>query len=194
MAMSEKARMLAGEWYRPADPELLAEQRRAQELLQRLHSALDSDERRAVLTCLLGSLGLGAVVRPGFRCGYGYNIALGHNAFVDFDCVFLDCARISIGDGAQLGPRVQLYTVTHPVASEPRRAGLERARPIELGDNVWLGGGTIVLPGVRIGADTVVGAGSVVTRDLPAGVVAMGSPCRIVRGAEREAELQATRA
>jgi maltose O-acetyltransferase len=116
-----------------------------------------------------------------FRCDYGYNVRIGANGFLNYDCVFLDCAPITIGHDAQIGPGVHVYTATHPTDPETRRSGLEYALPVTIEDNVWLGGGTIVRPGVTIGRDTVVGAGSVVTRPLPPGVVAAGSPCRVLR-------------
>jgi maltose O-acetyltransferase len=120
-------------------------------------------------------------VRPPFYCDYGSHIAIGSRTFLNYDCVLLDVAPIRIGAACQLATRVQLLTATHPVDPEPRRLGWESADPIELGDNVWLGGGAVVCPGVSIGEDTVVGAGAVVTRDLPAGVVAAGVPARVVR-------------
>ena len=130
---------------------------------------------------LLGEVGEGVVVRPPFYCDYGSHISIGARTFVNYDCVLLDVAPIRIGAACQLATRVQLLTATHPVDPEPRRLGWESAAPIELGDNVWLGGGAVVCPGVSIGEDTVVGAGAVVTRDLPAGVVATGVPARVVR-------------
>jgi maltose O-acetyltransferase len=121
------------------------------------------------------------VVRPTFRCDYGTQITIGAGTFVNFDCVMLDVAPITIGACCQIATRVQLLTAAHPIDPEPRRAGWEYGEPITLGDNVWLGGGVIVCPGVTIGDDTVVGAGAVVTRDLPSGVVAVGSPARVLR-------------
>jgi maltose O-acetyltransferase len=130
---------------------------------------------------LFGEFGEGSVVMAPFQCDYGYNIRIGRNGFVNYDCVFLDCAPITIGDDVQIGPAVQLYTATHPVDAAIRRAGPEYALPITIGSGVWIGGGSIVLPGVNIGANTLIGAGSVVTRDIPAGVVAAGNPCRVLR-------------
>ena len=120
-------------------------------------------------------------MRPPFYCDYGSHISIGARTFVNYDCVLLDVAPIRIGAACQLATRVELLTATHPIDPEPRRLGWESAEPIELGDNVWLGGGAVVCPGVSIGEDTVVGAGAVVTRDLPAGVVAAGVPARVVR-------------
>jgi maltose O-acetyltransferase len=122
------------------------------------------------------------VIRPPFFCDFGYNIRLGAGVFLNFNCVILDVCAVSIGDGTQIGPAVQIYAADHPREPEPRRAGLEFGRPVEIGRNVWIGGGAIILPGVRVGDDAVIGAGSVVTRDVAAGTTVMGSPARPVRG------------
>ncbi|MFF3864790.1 sugar O-acetyltransferase [Micromonospora sp. NPDC001898] len=180
---SMKDRMLAGELYRAEDPEILADLDRAARLNEAFNrsSAADPEERLAALRELLGSVGEDAWVRPPFHCDYGWNIHLGPRGFVNFNAVFLDVARITIGADVQMGPNVQLLTATHPVDPEPRREKWEAAQPITIGDNVWLGGGVIVLAGVSIGDNTVVGAGAVVNRDLPANVVAVGNPARVVR-------------
>lgn len=141
----------------------------------------EAQERRAILSDLLGAVGDGAEIRPPFYCDYGSQIRIGARTFVNFNLVALDVADITIGDDVQIGPSVQLLTPTHPIEPEPRRAKVEAAKPITIGNNVWLGGGVIVCPGVRIGENTVVGAGAVVTRDLPAGVVAVGNPARVIR-------------
>jgi maltose O-acetyltransferase len=130
---------------------------------------------------LIAYFGRGSVIQPSFRCDYGYNLLIGRNVFINYDCVFLDCNRITIGDDVQIGPAVQIYTAQHPTDAETRRSGLELALPVTVGDNVWIGGGAILCPGVTIGADTVIGAGSVVTRDLPPSVIAVGNPCRVLR-------------
>ena len=178
-----KQRMLRGELYTFDDPELVADHARAQELLERYNAThhVDQDLRDSLLRELLGEVGEGVVVRPSFRCDYGRQIAIGAGTFVNFDCVMLDAAPIRIGAACQIATCVQLLTATHPIDPEPRRDGWESAKPITVGDNVWLGGGVIVCPGVTIGDNTVVGAGSVVTADLPAGVVAFGSPARVQR-------------
>jgi maltose O-acetyltransferase len=175
--------MLAGELYLATDPELVAADLRAQNLLFRFNMTPPDagDERRALLMALFGSFGTGAVVRPSFRCDYGSNITIGEGTFINYDCVFLDCNRITIGREVQIAPRVQIYTATHPLEATTRRSMLEFALPVAISDGVWLGGGAIVCPGVTIGENTVVGAGSVVTRDLPAGVLAVGNPCRVLR-------------
>jgi maltose O-acetyltransferase len=178
-----KDRMLRGELYIADDPALAADYGRAQELLDRYNATLHVQqlERDAILRRLLGSLGDGVVVKPTFRCDYGTPITIAAGTFVNYDCVMLDVAPITIGANCQIASRVQLLTATHPIDPGPRRRGWEYGRPITLGDNVWLGGGAIVCPGVTIGDDTVVGAGAVVTRDLPAGVVAFGAPARVHR-------------
>jgi maltose O-acetyltransferase len=137
--------------------------------------------KERVLTQLLGAYGEDAEIRPPFHCDYGYQTRIGPRTFVNVGLVALDVARITIGADVQIGPYVQLLTATHPLEPGPRRDKWEAAQPIRIDDNVWLGGGVIVCPGVRVGADTVVGAGAVVTRDLPAGVLAVGNPARVVR-------------
>jgi maltose O-acetyltransferase len=173
-------RMLAGEPYR-WNAELAAVQRRAEVLCMRFNSMPAGEERKAVLAELLGAIGPGTAVRPPFWCDYGSHIRLGSGTFVNFGLVALDVNPITVGDDVQIGPYVQLLTANHPVEPGPRRDKWESGAPITIGDNAWLGGGVIVLGGTTIGADTVVGAGSVVARDLPAGVVAVGSPARVVR-------------
>jgi maltose O-acetyltransferase len=180
-----KQRMLAGEWYIPDDEELAADSVRREELCRAYDRAADGAERRTVLEQLLGSVGEGVGIRAPFRCDYGTYITIGPRTFVNFGAVFLDAAPITIGADVQIGPNVQLLTPTHELDPERRRAGWERALPVTIGDNVWIGGGAIVCPGVTIGPDTVVGAGSVVTKDLPAGVLAVGNPARVVRRLER---------
>jgi maltose O-acetyltransferase len=178
-----KERMLRGELYLADDPELAADQAHAQELLERYNATrhVEQELRDSLLRELLGAVGEGVVVRPPFRCDYGRYISIGAGTFVNFECALLDVAAIRIGAACQLATRVQLLTATHPIDPEPRRLGWESAEPITIADNVWLGGGAIVCPGVTIGENTVVGAGAVVTRDLPAGVVAVGVPARVQR-------------
>lgn len=179
----QKAKMLAGELYLATDLQLVAEDLRAQELLFRFNITRPAadQERRALLVELFDAFGAGAVLKPSFRCDYGGNISIGEDAFINYDCVFLDCNRITIGREVQIAPRVQIYTATHPLDSATRRSKQEFALPVVIKDGAWLGGGAIVCPGVTIGENTVVGAGSVVTRDLPDGVLAVGNPCRVLR-------------
>lgn len=175
--------MLRGELYRFDDPELASDQARAQELLERYNATPHADQklRDSLLRELLGDVGEGVVVKPTFRCDYGRHITIGAGTFVNYDCVMLDVAPIRIGAACQIATRVQILTATHPIDPEPRRRGWEYAEPIEIGDNVWLGSGAVVCPGVTIGENTVVGVGAVVTRDLPGGVVAVGIPARVQR-------------
>lgn len=179
---SMRERMLAGERYIPDDPELLHDQLRAQRLAHRLNALEPGDPRRGgVLAELLGAFGEGSEIRSPFYCDYGFQTFVGARSFANFGLVCLDVARITIGDDVQMGPYVQLLTATHPVEPEPRRDKWEAAEPITIGDNVWLGGGVVVCPGVTIGENTVVGAGAVVVHDLPANVLAVGNPARVVR-------------
>jgi maltose O-acetyltransferase len=175
--------MLAGDPYIADDPELAADALRARRLQDAFNrtTAVESARRRRILEELLGAIGPGSELRPPFRCDYGYQLHVGARTFVNVGLVALDVATITIGDDVQLGPNVQLLTPTHPLDAEARRAKWESASPITIGSNAWLGGGVLVLPGVTIGESTVVGAGAVVTRDLPAGVLAVGNPARVVR-------------
>ncbi|CAM3446599.1 sugar O-acetyltransferase [Isoptericola cucumis] len=176
-------RMLAGDLYIADDPEIERRARRAMRLQGEYArtAPLDPEKAGAVLADLLGTLGEGAVVRAPLYVDYGENLHVGARTFVNYHLTALDVAPITIGEDCQIGPNVQLLTPTHPVEPGPRRDKLEAALPITLGDNVWLGGGVIVCPGVTIGDNTVIGAGAVVTRDVPANVVAVGNPARVVR-------------
>ena len=180
---SQRERMLAGDLYIADDPELARDYQRAMRLMAAYNASTadDRDQRQAILIELLGSFGADSAIRPPLYCDYGYNIHIGARTFCNFGLSALDVAVITIGDDVQMGPNVQLLTPTHPVDPELRRAKWEAAEPITIGDNVWLGGGVIVLPGVTIGENTVVGAGAVVAKDLPAGVVAVGNPARVIR-------------
>lgn len=178
-----RERMLAGDLYLADDPELAEQLTRAAELTEAYNTApvRDAEARRRILTELLGEVGEGVEIRPPFRVDYGGNIRIGPRTFANFGLIALDVAPITIGADVQIATNVQLLTPTHPVEPGPRRDKWEAALPIVIGDNVWLGGGAIVLPGVTIGENTVVGAGAVVTRDLPANVVAVGNPARVTR-------------
>ncbi len=180
---SPRDRMLSGRLYRADDPGLVEDHLRARRLTDEFNRcpAEDSERGLEILTELLGSLGPGTEVRPPLSCDYGSYLHIGARCFVNFGLVALDAAPIVIGDDVQIGPGVQLLTPTHPIDPELRRAKWEAAEPIAVADNVWLGGGCIVLPGVSIGEGSVVGAGAVVTTSLPAGVVAVGNPARIIR-------------
>ncbi len=176
---TEKQKMLAGELYRP-DAELGADQAAAKIWMARYNAALalPVSERHALLRERLGHVGKAAVIRPPFFCDYGYNIRLGDDAFLNFNCVILDVVEVVIGDRTQIGPAVQIYAADHPRDAETRRAGLEFGRPVRIGCDVWIGGGAILLPGVTVGDGAVIGAGSVVTRDVTAGATVTGNPAR----------------
>lgn len=175
--------MLAGELYDPADSELQSEIDANHQWLVRYNAALEasSAERRVLLQERLAAVGEGTVIRPPFHCDYGFNIRLGAKVFLNFNCVILDVVEVSIGDQTQIGPAVQILTADHPRDPAGRALGLEFGRPIHIGRNVWVGGGAIILPGVTIGDDALIGAGSVVTRDVPAGATAYGNPARVIR-------------
>lgn len=181
-----RERMLAGDLYLFDDPELAEANAVALDLMAAYNATTARQEplRRALLERLLGSVGEQTVLRPPVYVDYGSQITIGARCFANFGLVALDVAPITIGDDVQIGPNVQLLTPTHPIEPTPRRDKWEAAQPITIGDNVWLGGGAIVLPGVTIGENTVVGAGAVVTKDLPANVVAVGNPARVVRSLE----------
>jgi maltose O-acetyltransferase len=177
-----REKMLAGEPYDPFDSELVATRVRARDLCQELNATreADAEARRRILTELLGAGGDTVWMQPPFFCDYGANIELGERVFFNFNCVVLDVCRVRIGDFSLFGPAVQIYTPMHPFNAELRRRE-EYGKPVEIGSDVWVGGGAIILPGVRIGSRAVIGAGSVVTRDVPDGVFAAGNPCRVIR-------------
>ncbi|MCD6136207.1 sugar O-acetyltransferase [Candidatus Bipolaricaulota bacterium] len=181
--LTEKEKMLAGEMYDAMDPELVAGRRRARELCKALNNSHDAERelRKGILTELFGGMGDAVWIEPPFYCDYGTNIVLGSNVYFNFNCVILDSASVTIGDNAMFGPAVQIYTATHPLGASQRRMGREFAQGIDIGSDVWVGGGAIILPGVHIGAASVIGAGSVVTSNIPEGVFAAGNPCRIIR-------------
>jgi maltose O-acetyltransferase len=178
--------MLRGEPYLANHPELLLERRLCRLLCERFNATSfgETAARRAILDELLGDLGDGAEVMAPFQCDYGYHISVGARTFINYGAVVLDGAKVTIGDDVQIGPSVQLLTALHPLDPEDRRRGTETAKPVTIGDGAWLATGVIVLPGVSIGADAVVGAGSVVTKDLPAGHLCFGNPCRVIRRIE----------
>ena len=179
---TERAKMLAGELYDPLDAELVLDRARARDLCWDLNATRESDSelRRRLLRELFGSGGDSAWIQPPFFCDYGSNIHLGERVYFNFNCVVLDVCEVRIGDFTLIGPAVQIYTATHPLETDLRRKQ-EFAKPITIGKDVWIGGGAILCPGVTIGDRTVVGAGSVVTKSLPEGVVAAGNPCRVLR-------------
>ncbi|MDT0264753.1 sugar O-acetyltransferase [Streptomyces sp. DSM 44915] len=180
---SNHERMLAGDLYIADDPEILTAQQRAVRLAAEYQAAYATDVVGAqrIARELIGSLGVDAHVRPPVFVDYGTYLSIGDRTFVNFNFTALDVAPITIGADCQIGPNVQLLTPTHPLEPQPRRDKLEAAKPITIGDNVWLGGGVIVCPGVTIGDNAVIGAGAVVTRDIPANVLALGSPAQVIR-------------
>jgi len=179
---SEWEKMLAGELYDPLDAELVQARARARDLCQDLNASRESDQprRRSILAALFGQGGDSVWMQPPFYCDYGANIRLGERVFFNFNCVVLDVCRVTVGDFTLFGPAVQIYTATHPFNAAQRRTQ-ESGKPIEVGSDVWVGGGAVLCPGVTIGSKSVIGAGSVVTRDVPAGVFAAGNPCRVIR-------------
>lgn len=179
---TEREKMLSGELYDPLDPELVAARERARDLCWDLNATRDRDEsaRRAILKQLFGQGGNSAWLQPPFYCDYGENIYLGERVYFNFNCVVLDVCEVRIGNFTLFGPAVQIYTATHPMNAELRRKQ-EFAKPIKVGDDVWVGGGAILCPGVTIGSRSVIGAGSVVTKNVPEGVFAAGNPCRVIR-------------
>lgn len=181
---TEKEKMLAGELYDAGDSELQAELAVTRRWLARYNAAADASvsARRELLLERLADVGEGAVIRPPFHCDYGFNISLGAGVFLNFNCVILDVVAVGIGENTQIGPTVQILAADHPRDAATRAAGLEFGRPIRIGCNVWIGGGAVILPGVSIGDDALIGAGSVVTRDIPAGAVAFGNPARVQTG------------
>lgn len=189
---TEREKMLAGADYNARDPELLGIARRARELLAALNArpAAPPEERLVILEQLLGGAAEGVWVESPFHCDYGRNVYLGAHTFVNMGCVFLDSAEIRLGEDVLIGPNVQLYTVFHPLRAADRivagwtpEMGRSRYRteaaPIQIGSRAWVGGGTIVMPGVTIGENTTIGAGSIVTADIPPNVLAFGQPCRV---------------
>lgn len=179
--MTEKERMLAGRLYRASDPELLAGDIRKWRLIHRLNQTTDVEEVRSIFRELLGSIGKEFWIQPPFYCDYGSNIYIGEHFYANYDCVILDPGKVVIGDHVFLAPRVSIYTATHPIDAEIRNSELEYAKPVTIGSSVWIGGNTVINPGVTIGDNVVIGSGSVVTRDIPGGVIAVGNPCRVLR-------------
>lgn len=185
---SEKEKMLAGEVYQAFDEQLVQERQAAKEVvfdLNALHPR-DTARKEALLRQLLGATGTKFHIELPFRCDYGYNIRVGENFYANYNCTLLDCAPITVGDNVLLAPNVSLFTAGHPLHAVPRGQEYEYAFPITIGHNVWIGGNVVVNPGVRIGDNVVIGSGSVVTKDLPANVVAVGNPCRVLRSITEE--------
>ena len=181
--MTEKEKMLSGQVYLANDDTLQKDRQRARRLT-RLFNQTSEDElekRTGYLKELLGKVGENIRIEPTFHCDYGYPICIGNNFFANYDCIILDVCSVLIGNNVSLGPRVCVYTAAHPMDAEARAAGLEYGKSVTIGNNVWVGGNTIINPGVIIGNNVVIGSGSVVTQDIPSGVIAAGDPCRVLR-------------
>lgn len=183
---TEKEKMIAGEMYSPSDPQLSEEREKARMLFQAFNAMREPESaaRQEVLLKLLPNARPDIFIEPPFYCDYGYNIVAGSRVFFNFNCTILDVAQVTIGHRAMFGPNVQIYTATHPLEAAARSSGKEYAKPISIGDDVWIGGGAILCPGVLVGSRAVIGAGSVVTRDIPADTFAAGNPCRVIRQIE----------
>lgn len=181
--MTEKEKMLSGELYNSLDEELQRESRAAKNLTRLFNQTTEEEQeyRAALLRKLFEKTGKIIRIEPPFHCDYGYNIRIGENFYANYDCIILDTCEVIIGDNVLLGPRVGIYTAGHPVDPATRNLGLEYGKPVRIGNNVWIGAHTIVNPGVVIGDNVVIGSGSVVTRDIPDNVVAVGNPCRVLR-------------
>lgn len=180
---TEKEKMLSGELYDPLDKQLTEDRLHARLLLKQLNDSREDQmvERNRILKDLIPDAGDSLWIQPPFYCDYGTNIKVGEKVFFNFNCVILDVMQVTIGNRTLFGPNVQLYTATHPMNFNERAKGLEFARPVTIGDDVWIGGSVVVCPGVTIGNRTVIGAGSVVTKDIPSDVFAAGNPCRVIR-------------
>jgi maltose O-acetyltransferase len=182
-ARTELEKMLSGELYLASDPELIAMRRRARNLTRSFNQSSDEEsaQRTELLKELFGKAGPRITIEPPFNCDYGSHIFAENDLFMNFGCIILDCAEVRIGESVLCGPYVQIYTASHPLDAKLRASGPELAKPIRIGNRVWIGGGSIVCPGVTIGENTAIGAGSVVTKDIPANVFAAGNPCRVIK-------------
>lgn len=180
---TEKEKMLAGELYDALDTQLSEDRLTTRLLIKELNDTREdqADERVRILQQLIPNQGQGLWLQPPFYCDYGYNIKLGDKVFFNFNCVVLDVTYVTIGSRTLFGPNVQIYTATHPINHKERASGLEYAKPITIGEDVWVGGSAVICPGVTIGDRSVIGAGSVVTKDIPADVFAAGNPCKVIR-------------
>ena len=182
--MTEKEKMLAGDLYNHYDEELTADRAAIASKVAAYNQLKTDDEKKEYLKQMLGKKGDNVEIKTPFMCDYGYNIEVGDNVFLNYNCMLLDCNKIKIGNNVLIAPNVQMYAATHPVDYRVRLEELEMAYPITIEDNVWIGGGAIICPGVTIGKNSVIGAGSVVVKDIPANSVAVGNPCRVVKTLE----------
>jgi len=188
---SEKEKMISGKPYKAFDDELVNERRYAKELIFDFNSFRPNEivNRNGLIKRLLGKIGNSFIIEPPFRCDYGYNIEIGENFYSNYNLIILDCAKVLIGDNVMIGPNVSIYTAGHPVHYEIRNQGYEYAFPVSIGNNVWIGGNAVINPGVSIGDNSVIGSGSVVTKDIPGNVIAAGNPCKVLRGINEEDKL-----
>lgn len=173
--------MVAGALYDPMDPELVKLRASTRAALREYNVSAEGSARAAILQRLLGASAVDLWIEPPFFCDYGTNIVVGRNVYMNFNCVILDVAPVTIGDNVMMGPAVQIYAATHPLIARERNAGREYAKSVSVGADVWIGGGVVINPGVSIGERSVIGSGSVVTRDIPPDVFAAGNPCRVIR-------------
>lgn len=180
---TEKDKMLNGELYNPMDPQLSAERKNARSLINQLNTSREDemDERNHILKALIPNAGKRLLLEPPFYCDYGYNITIGEDVFLNFNCIVLDVMQVIIGSRTLIGPNVQIYTAMHPINHIERASGLEYAKPVNIGNDVWIGGSVVICPGVSIGDRSVIGAGSIVTKTIPADSFAAGNPCRVIR-------------
>ena len=188
---SEKEKMISGKPYKAFDDELVNERRYAKELIFDFNSFRTNEtiNRNKLIKRLLGKIGNSFIIEPPFRCDYGYNIEIGENFYSNYNLIILDCAKVLIGDNIMIGPNVSIYTAGHPVHYEIRNQGYEYTVPVSIGNNVWIGGNAVINPGVSIGDNSVIGSGSVVTKDIPGNVIAAGNPCKVLRGINEEDKL-----
>ncbi len=188
--MTEKEKMIKGDMYRSADPELVADRMEARKWTRIYNQTVETDikEREEILKKLLGSTGEHLYIEPNFICDYGYNIFVGENFYANFDCLILDTCPVEIGDNCMLAPGVHIYTATHPLTPDERNSGLEYGKPVKIGHNVWLGGRSVINPGVTIGDNVVVASGAVVTKDVPDNVVVGGNPARIIKSIDEQSK------
>lgn len=188
---SEKEKMISGKPYKAFDDELVNERRYAKELIFDFNSFRPNEivNRNELIKRLLGKIGNSFIIEPPFRCDYGYNIEIGENFYSNYNLIILDCAKVLIGDNVMIGPNVSIYTAGHPVHYEIRNQGYEYTVPVSIGNNVWIGGNAVINPGVSIGDNSVIGSGSVVTKDIPGNVIAAGNPCKVLRGINEEDKL-----
>ncbi|WP_279222051.1 sugar O-acetyltransferase [Clostridium rectalis] len=181
--MTEKEKMICGEYYSANNQELIHARNRARRLIKKFNNTLPEEEevRNKIIKELFKSTGEKFYIEPPFRCDYGMNIKWGENSYANFDCVILDCATVNIGNNVLIAPNVKIFTATHPIDPNLRKKGLEYAESITIGNNVWIGGGSIINPGVSIGENSIIGSGSIVTKDIPSNVIAVGNPCKVIK-------------